>query len=69
MTSNYEILSFRFFNDILDVVASDEITVDLNNVLELRLLFNLRLIVLDKVSHVTYFDFTLNNTDKIGKRK
>ena len=49
MTSNYEILSYRFFNDVLDVVASDEITVDANNVLELRLLFNLRLIVADNV--------------------
>ena len=49
MTSNYEILSYRFFNDVLDVVASDEITVDLNNVLELRLLFTLRLIVADNV--------------------
>ena len=49
MTSNYEILSFRFFNDVLDVVASDEITVDANNVLELRLLFNLHLIVADNV--------------------
>ena len=49
MTSNYEILSYRFFNDVLDVVASDEITVDPNNVLELRLLFTLRLIVADNV--------------------
>ena len=41
MTSNYEILSYRFFNDVLDVVASDEITADANNVLELLFDFHL----------------------------